>query len=568
MNQRAIHPLRIATILVLVGAAAVLFCTGINWGLPTRSTDAYLFGDHSVWTGSQILQLTGSNPEDDSKAADVSSEPVVNRSQSVVLNATDAQRARIVRRYRLMSHQPDEFTTFAALSRMKPSHRDLDPRMYKYGGLWIYPVGALLKVASLFRIVQLRPDLTFYLDHPESFARFYCLARLYSVMWGLLGVVIVYLVVGRISGNDAAGFAAGLCFALMPVVINAAHEAKPHLAGTVLMLMAVLAAARYAEGGGRRFAFLAAIGCGAAIGMVPSAAPVLLVLPGMILVRRRLVGKDQEGDQRFFAPMAAWMLIALTVYCVTNPFIPINLIRNRSVLISNFSNSSDFYRLGLAGIRNALLLVMFGMSGLLTAAGAVGAVALAIRARRVTVDNDAELKRRSTGLMLAAPALAIGMIFMAFAASQPADYARFALPFDVFLLIEGVVGVSTFIRVPRLQRLCFGMLVLATGFSGLPYVRGFLRDASTNTTRSAAAGQIQRLLESGHGVLVTREEPAPWSLPPVDLFRWRIVLPPRNAPFDFSTGHAGVAVAPADFASSDPTPISWASKPFEIRSSP
>src|SRR5258708_5193822 len=143
MNQRAIHPSRIAAILVLICAAAFLFFTGINWGLPTRSTDAYLFGDHPAWTGSQILQLTSSTAEDETRAADVSSEPVVNRSQPVVLNATDAQRARIVRRYRLMSHQPDEFTTFAALSGMKPSHGDLDPRMYKYGGLWIYPACAL-----------------------------------------------------------------------------------------------------------------------------------------------------------------------------------------------------------------------------------------------------------------------------------------------------------------------------------------------------------------------------------------------------------------------------------------
>ena len=569
MNQRAIHPSRVVAILVLVCAASALFCTGINWGLPTRSTDAYLFGDHSVWTGAQLVQLTGSIAEDDSKAADVSSEPVVDRSQPVVLNATDAQRARIVRRYRLMSHQPDEFTTFAALARMKPSHGDLDPRMYKYGGLWIYPVGALLKAASLVHVVQLRPDLTFYLDHPESFARFYCLARLYSAMWGLLGVVLVYLIVRRISGNDAAGFAAGLCFALMPVVINAAHEAKPHLAGTVLMLIAVLMAARYAEGGGPRFGLFAAIVCGAAIGMVPSAVPVLLVLPGMIVLRRRLIAKDHRGVAgSVFAPLATWLLIALMVYCVTNPFVPINLIRNHAVLVSNFSNSSGFYRLGLSGVSNALLLVMLGTSGLLTAAGAIGAVALAFRAHRVTANNDAELKRRSTGLLLAAPALAIGIIFVAFATSQPADYARFALPFDAFLLIEGIVAVSTFICSPRPQRLCFTMLVVATAFSGLPYVRGFLRDGSTHTTRSAAAGQIQRLLESGRRVLETRHEPAPWSLPPVDLFRWRIVLPPRNATLQISAGEADVAVGPAEFSGADPTPIGWASKPFEIRGAP
>ena len=107
----------------------------------------------------------------------------------IVMNETDAQRAEIVRRFRLYSCQPDEMITFRSLSRMKPGSGDFDPRFYQYGGLWVYPVGALLKAGSLFGIVTLRGDLAYYLDHPEQFARFYIVARLYAAQVGQLAEV-------------------------------------------------------------------------------------------------------------------------------------------------------------------------------------------------------------------------------------------------------------------------------------------------------------------------------------------------------------------------------------------
>src|SRR5687767_608078 len=119
----------------------VVFLTGITWGLPSRAADPYLFGDHTPWTGQQILELAGGWGDDSGTrlGADVDLNPVAGRERVVVLNGTDAQRAEIVRRYRLFSYQPDEMLTLRALSRMKPGRGDLDPRLYQYGGLWIYP---------------------------------------------------------------------------------------------------------------------------------------------------------------------------------------------------------------------------------------------------------------------------------------------------------------------------------------------------------------------------------------------------------------------------------------------
>ena len=73
--------------------------------------------------------------------------------------------------------------TLRALAEMKPSRMQLDPKLYQYGGLWIYPVGLLLRFSAALHLIELRGDVAFYLDHPEQFGRFYVVARAYTVLW-------------------------------------------------------------------------------------------------------------------------------------------------------------------------------------------------------------------------------------------------------------------------------------------------------------------------------------------------------------------------------------------------
>jgi hypothetical protein len=109
---------------------------------------------------------------------------------------------------------------------------------------------------------------------------------------------------------------------------------------------------------------------------------------------------------------------------------------------------------------------------------------------------------------------------------------------------------------------------------GLQYAAGFVRDSSPRrASRIAIAAEIARRIPGkGDAVLASRDEPAPWSLPPVDLFRWRIVLPPLGFPPDRPYQGATLTVGPADFPPGAgasglllSTPISWAAKPFPIQ---
>lgn len=541
---------RILLTLLTLWAGALLL-TGQDWGLPSRKTDRFLFGDQTPWSA-QRVQAAGGAWSPSTGAADADTSPLAPTTQPTVLNDTPAKQAQIIRRYRLFSDQPDEMLTFMALAGMK-SH-NYDPRMYQYGGLWFCPVGALLKLAP----VTLKPDIGHYLDHPEDFARFYLVARLYSAAWGIAGTWIIFALGRRIFGGRLllAATAAAL-FPLLPVVMNGAHEAKPHLAGAVLVLLTVLVAIKHLETRKWTWALLAGVVAGLATGMVLSSAVALFVLPVLCWI----------GSGRWIVRLVGVMLIAIFAYGATNPWVAINLLRNPAIVKQNLGNLAQAKAISgqsndSPAVVNGLRLIAeatawptagVGMLALLTALG------FSIKTRRLSAPV----------ILLAVPVLLSVVQFFTLAGGKNAEFARFAILPAVALSLTSV-WLITLIRRPIPQAIAIAELLLVGILFALPYLCAF----QSNQTRHAAAQVLHRL---GGGTIIVRAEPAPYSLPPVDLSKWRIVLassidgadvmvypvdspgapgPVPNSPFVRQVIHPAFHWLPAR--------ITWADKPFEI----
>ena len=549
--------------LILAGIfllAATTFFTGINWGLPSRESDPILFGSKTPWTGQQIMDLAGAWDTTGNRGADIAMHPLDSseRNQPILLNDTDAKRAEIVRRYRLYSNQPDEMITFRSLSRMKPGELDLDPRMYQYGGLWIYPIGLILKIASIAGLVTLRPDLAFYLDHPEAFARFYLVARLYAAVWGMVGVAAVYALGREWTGEFLVGATAAGLYAAMPVAIDLAHEAKPHLPGAVLVMIAIWAAMRYARTGLTRWWMIAGASAGAAMGMVLTGYVAFAVLPVMALLRP-MSWKNRCGIT------AGATLIAIAIFTISNPYLPYNLLLHRQVLHSNVGNYGTFYqpRFTISGIVLAARLLIAGTSPVVATLGALCLIAsigfLPVR-----------------GWLLAVPAIIVLIQFVLLADGKSAEYARFALLPDIIAAVMTAALIARLKIKPRERVLAAAWFVGATLYFGLRYDLNFIADGWPNSTRRLAAQSIDSQ-QPGSSSIGVWAEPAPYCLPPIDLFHWRLFLLPRGS----MSGEPGqIVVRPVDDLSAAPivaesirpqtepsraaSPISWANKPFEI----
>ncbi|HSV14608.1 MAG TPA: glycosyltransferase family 39 protein [Tepidisphaeraceae bacterium] len=550
--------------LVVVGIAllaAVFFLSGINWGLPSRSADRFLFGDRPPWTGEQIISLAGGWDNSADRGADIAMHPLAGRDQPIVLNETDAQRAEIVRRFRLYSCQPDEMITFRSLSRMKPSRGDLDPRFYQYGGLWVYVIGALLKIASLFHFVTLRTDLAYYLDHPEQFARFYIVARLYAAAWGVLGVLVVYALAVEWTGKSIAAITAALLYATMPVVVNMAHEAKPHLPGAVLTLAAVWAAMRYVCVGSLRWWIVSGALCGAAFGMVLTGIVAFAIIPVMVLLR-------PMSWRRRVSVMLAAGAVGVAVFVATNPYLPLNYLLHRSVVRSNVGNYGNFYKpeLSLPALTNAVRLIGQGMSLPLAMVAAISLCVLAIKATKAHdpavgcgAENRLTAEPWALGPLFIAPAALVALQFVLLARDKPAEYARFALTLDVMLAIATAKALS--MLTPTAARGAAVMLLALSAVAGGKYVAHFRGDHGDQSTRLRAAIELQRQSRPGR-TLAVLAEPAPYCLPPVNLFDWRIVLLPRGGDPSQLPSSDWASVWPQDVSSD--APISWANKPMRI----
>ena len=553
----------LAGILLVFGGMSV---AGIDWGLPTRGVDQYLFGDDPPWPGEKIYRLANAagrfSPE---RGADVDMDPAnTSPGKPVLLTATEEDVARIYLRYRLYTHQPDEMITMMALAGMHPGELNFDPRLYQYGGLFIYPVGALIRLCGAIGLIDVRSDVVFYLDEPEEFGKFYVVARAYSAGWGLVGVVVVFLI-GRRLGGRWAGLLAALLFALMPVTVCMAHEGKPHLPGAVLMLASVLLAMQ-ALGRDRDWWLMCAC-CGAAVGMVLSSLPILVLIPLLAWLRARFVvrgaGRRADGleadsrglgsaaredsrglesaareDSRGLKPAArapwGWVVrrtgcglaLAVGVYLITNPYIVINACFNREVLRSNFGNSLAMYEVTRVG-EGLVRVIELTLEGGTLPVLLLGAIALI----------TAIVCRKSSAIPLAVPAVVLFLQFVLIGAGKPAEYGRFGVFTNTALAI-GAACLLTH-RFGKLRRqvnwVSASLVILWVASCGWLYLANFRVDTTLDNWRTYTAKILHGFgldPDTNRSVakIAVLADPAPYGCPPVNFARTDVVLLPRPNP--------------------------------------
>ncbi|MCH8052634.1 MAG: hypothetical protein IH895_01105 [Planctomycetes bacterium] len=548
---------------------------GLGWGLHSPERDRYLFPADSQWNRTRVAELRAAQPDDlKVRGADVDPDPVEIGDMPVILNESDERIAEIYSRYLLFSSQPDEMITFRAMREMDPANLKLDPRLYQYGGLFIYPLGGLIKLASMTGWAQIS-GLSDFLNEPAQFAKFYVIGRAYVVLWGLLGVWIVYAIGWRL-GDWRSGATAALLFALLPAVVALSHESKPHLPGAVLMLWAVLWALKYVETGGVRHRFMLALSCGLALGMVLSSLWIFVLIPLAEFLTRA------STSERLARTFAFGAIGALT-YCVTNPYVIINVFVDRDVLRSNLGNSTAMYHWSDfgAGLANAFALLTQGSSLFVIVAGLLMLVALWGWDWRRT-------------LLLVVPAAVFFVQFAGLAAGKPGEYGRFTIFPSAILCILLSAGLFRFLASKWYQGTLYSLAAAtALAWPTLSYLESLHHAETDADTRYQLAAQLTHQGAAGFPsarvdstAIAVLREPAPYNFPPVDFTSTPIVHLPKiiaSWPRDRAgwpdrlivplNGTEGVdvdailadgyyALPPGERLPEERSPITWANKPL------
>ncbi len=479
------------------------------WGLPSARHDELLFGGSPPWQPDRYgIAADVEALRRRSTGADTDLNPIIQRDHLINLTPNEAARGEILRRYRLYSRQPDEMITLRALQRMNPRRLDFDPRLYQYGGAYIYLVGATLLAASVAGLLHLTADVTYYLARPEAFAGFYVAARSLSLLAGALTLVAVFRLATRAAGRRA-GWLAAILTAAAPVFITATLEAKPHLPSAALILWAMLAALDVLRNRRTRDFVRLALSAGGAFAFVLTGLAALLLFLPLALYRRI--------PRRTIAWAGG---LALGVYAAANPYLVWHAAQGGPALESNLANSLAMYRDEIArapagALRVAQLLPE--ATGALTAiVGLVGGVLLMVGSRPVAA--------------VAPPALALLALATLLGAGKPAEFARFLLLPAIVLCVCAAAAVMLLAR--RRPVLAFALVVALLGTTKTPtYLSAFAADAAGEHESRRAAGHFLRGVLPDVGARVgVLQEPAPYAVPPLDFTRAEIILLPRERP--------------------------------------
>ncbi len=481
------------------------------WGLPSSRNDDLLFGGDPPWEPDRYsLAADVEALRQRSAGADTDLNPVLQRDRLVNLTPDEAARGEILRRYRLYSRQPDEMITLRALQRMNPRRLDFDPRLYQYGGAYVYLVGTVLAGASLAGLLHLTSDAAYYVAQPEGFAGFYVAARSLSLLAGLFTLVAVFRLAARAAGRRAGWFAAILT-AASPVFITAALEAKPHLPSAALTLWAMLAALDVVRRGRTRDLVRLALSAGGAFAFVLTGiAALLLYLP---------LAAYRSVPRRALVWSAG---LAFLVYAATNPYIVKHAAKGGATLESNLGNSFAMYRdqaaRAPAGALRVAQLLPEAAGALTPIIGLVSGVLL--------------LRRSRPAATVAAPALALLVLALLLGAGKPAEFARFLLLPATVLCVCAATAVMQLARTRPGLALALAVAILAT-MKTPAYLTAFATDARGEHESRRAAGMFLRgLLPDADATVGVLQEPAPYAVPPLDFARTGVVWLPPTAPPD------------------------------------
>lgn len=224
------------------------------------------------------------------------------------------------RSFYLRSGHEDEPNILNAAARLRPTLRGLNPRIYFYGGAYMYALAGWIAVGAALTPARLVPGVSFYMEHPEQMAWLYLLGRTFSGACYLAVAWLLFRTGRRLFGEPAALAAVALWIA-PPGIVILSHAMKPHLMGMFLTLAAYALCVETLRTGETRWGQWAGAAAGLAMAAVShlGMASMIVALTAVLRVAEGRPWREEAGWVLRAAGLFIAAFLAATPYLLLEP---------------------------------------------------------------------------------------------------------------------------------------------------------------------------------------------------------------------------------------------------------
>ncbi|MGB9641727.1 MAG: glycosyltransferase family 39 protein, partial [Candidatus Ratteibacteria bacterium] len=330
-------------IILLVG---VFFHTkGIRWGVPDSERISLVFGDQSIVEDliEPMLQ-THQDIRDTQIYYGAPYPPDYNPDEKIQVMISGKKRfisrelINSMRSYLVRSYGADEQAVLASLSKMNPSRFDFNPHFFEYGGIYLYPLGVLLKLCSVTGLIDLKSSMPFYLKNPDKMGDLYTVSRIFGALTFVFATIIFYHLCFRISKSQNISLMMAILFSLTPGFVMWSHYLKPYASGMLWVMCALYGIFRFFEEKQLKWLIFSSIFSGFALGSVLSYGYVFFTV---ILSVFFVTG----GVRNIFKNVVISCVCFVSSYLLTNPYVLLSFkefVNELFYIQSYWKNSANF----------------------------------------------------------------------------------------------------------------------------------------------------------------------------------------------------------------------------------
>ncbi len=490
--------------------------TGIKWGVPSNiRADMVLpkelrteeFYKTMADTRSDIYKATGGNPlgrlQEDPGQTPILKTMNVPSTGNVVLEQNDRVFANLIRPYLLRTNHPDEQMAVNMLSLMKPSKLDFNPRLFQYGGVYIYPMGAYLEALKILNIIHVSGNIDYYMKNPSEMGNIFYYGRLVNIVFLLITVIFVYLTSNELYGGATALLSA-LLVSVAPALIFQTHIMKPYILSNMFTSMCLYFSAKmFKHPDNTKNAALSGITMGLVSGsMLVYSTMITIPLLACVFSKKNIIKN-----------MILILLLSAAVFAVTNPYAFID----STAFLREMTASKGVY---VAGMNSGWLRFFSGQLPYyynhIFIVAAFLSTAFVMRTR----------KKEDLFLVFTALLHLLLMSYLLRNQKPSMHFTRFLLP---SITLFSILVASVFHRLRGVSSLkysfttAFVILTSSMCLQSAVVVRNFYVDSTPNSTRLSAGRWITENVPQNTLIGIIGL-PEPSTLPPISYSRYKLML--------------------------------------------